>query len=137
MKAGELARIHAASFVTPRAWSETEITNILGGYGCFLELAPGGFLIGRVIADEAELLTLAVDPDHRRQGIGQTLVSRFLFEAADRGATRAFLEVIATNEGAKSLYLRAGFVESATRKNYYYAPDGSKFDAVLMTKAPL
>lgn len=137
MTPAELARIHAASFVTPRAWSEAEIAETLGSYGCFLELALGGFLIGRVIVDEAELLTVAVAPEYRKQGIGMTLVDRFLNHAADRGATRAFLEVAQPNVSAQSLYLRAGFVESATRKNYYSAPDGGKVDAIVMTKSPL
>ena len=137
MTPAELARIHAASFVTPRAWSEAEIADILGGYGCFLELVAGGFLIGRVIVDEAELLTVAVAPEHRKQGIGMTLVDRFVTHAAQRGATRGFLEVAAPNFAAQSLYLRAGFVESATRKNYYSAPDGTKVDAIVMTKSPL
>lgn len=135
MTPAELARIHQASFETPRPWSEAEILDSLGTSGCFLERAAGGFLIGRVIVDEAELLTLAVDPAMRRQGIGLTLVKRFLNHAKDRGAQTGFLEVAADNQAACALYQSVGFVESATRKRYYSAPDGTKVDAKIMTIA--
>lgn len=91
-----------------------------------------GFLLGRVVADEAEILTLAVDPDHRRQGTGFHLVTRFLDAAGDRDAATAFLEVAADNVAAIALYHRAGFTQQGRRKGYFHAPDGQLTDALVM-----
>ena len=132
---GELARLHAASFITPRPWSEREMVEILAGRGVFLLTAEAAFLIGRVIADEAELLTLAVSPDLRRQGTGRRLVEGFAAEAARRGAASAFLEVAADNAAARALYAATGFQEAGYRKGYYATPDGGSIDAVVMTRA--
>ena len=129
----EMARIHKASFITPRPWNEKEILEILSSPGCFLEHLIGGFFIARVIADEAELLTLAVDPLLRRKGIGKILVERFLRHAKSKGAYLAFLEVASNNHAAQALYKTAGFVESATRKKYYSGPGNTKIDAKIMT----
>ena len=96
--------------------------------------ASNGFLFGRTIADEAELLTLAVDPAARRQGIGLDLVTRFLNRARQMGATSAFLEVAADNTAAIALYERCGFVAAGVRKGYYAEPDGRRTDALILTR---
>lgn len=85
----------------------------------FLLHQTAGFLLGRVIADEAELLTLAVDPDARRQGIGRALTSEFAAEAARHGARLAFLEVAADNRAAIALYQAQGWQEAGRRPGYY------------------
>ncbi|MBI1417714.1 MAG: ribosomal-protein-alanine N-acetyltransferase [Limimaricola sp.] len=130
---GALARLHADSFVTPRPWSAAEIAEVLAGPGSFLHQSAHGFVIGRVIADEAELLTIAVAPAARRRGEGRALVAAFLAEAAKRGAAHAFLEVAADNAAARALYLAAGFAESGRRKAYYHPPAGPAVDALVMT----
>lgn len=129
-----LARLHAASFTMPRPWTATEIAETLAGPGAFLIEAAAGFLIGRALAGEAELLTLAVAPEARRQGIGGRLVAAFLRDGAARRAERAFLEVAMDNEAAQALYLRAGFAEAGRRRNYYAAPGGGRIDALVMTR---
>lgn len=134
MTPAEMARIHAACFETPRPWNVREFTELSDAPGTFLCLAPQGFLWGRVVLDEAELLTLAVDPGARRQGIGAALTRDFLRRAADRGATRSFLEVAADNFAAQSLYAALGFSASGTRRNYYASPDGKKRDALVLTR---
>lgn len=116
----------------PRPWSAAEITATLATAGAFLLTAEAGFLIGRVIADEAELLTLAVAPPARRAGTGQRLVEAFLSEARARGAAVAFLEVAADNAPALALYLGAGFAENGRRPRYYLDRDGSLHDALVM-----
>ena len=93
-----------------------------------------GFALGRIILDEAELLTLAVDPSHQRQGLGQALLAGFEAEANARGARTAFLEVAATNTAARALYERAGWVETG-RRTAYYAATPARIDAILMTRA--
>lgn len=123
-----LAALHARCFVLPRPWSEAEIAGILDARGAFLLRREAGFLIGRVIADEAELLTLAVAPEARRQGIAAALLREFAATARDRGAAGAFLEVASDNAAAHALYAGAGWRECGRRKSYY-AP---AIDALVM-----
>lgn len=126
-----LAALHARCFETPRPWAAGEFADLL--QSSFLLTTPDGFLLGRVVADEAELLTLAVDPDARRKGTGAQLVDAFKDRCKGDKATTAFLEVASNNDAAKALYFQAGFRAEGIRKAYYTRPDGSKLDAVIMT----
>jgi len=120
MTPAQAALIHASAFSQhPRPWSEAEIRDLLGSYGCFLLSREGAFLLGRVIADEAELLTLAVAPERRRRGIGASLLQEFQQAAAQRQACRAFLEVAADNAPALALYQAHGWTQSGQRRDYY------------------
>jgi [ribosomal protein S18]-alanine N-acetyltransferase len=132
--AGRLAAIHAASFTLPRPWSEPEIASLLASPGVFVVSEPGGFAMGRVVLDETELLTLAVEPAARRQGLGRALLARFGAEAAAAGATRAFLEVAVDNLPAIGLYASAGYREAGRRRGYYHTPGGASVDAVIMVQ---
>ena len=123
-----LADLHARCFATPRPWSASEFAALLDSRGCFLLEEDHGFLLGRVIADEAELLTLAVDPDARRAGTGRRLVARFAGRARDMGAVEAFLEVASDNLAARALYSCTDWVEAGVRRDYY-APGT---DAIVM-----
>ncbi|MCJ8138675.1 GNAT family N-acetyltransferase [Falsirhodobacter halotolerans] len=118
----DLARIHAASFTAPAPWSANALRGAALSPGGFLLRDGAGFLIGRSIAGEAELLTLATAPDARGRGIGGRLVAAFLARAATDADT-AFLEVAADNAPAIRLYLRHGFVPVGTRPRYYGAID--------------
>ena len=129
-----LAAIHAAAIATPRPWSADEIADLLASPGAFLLTEPGGFLMGRVIADEAELLTVAVKPEARRRGLGARLVAAFLGEARTRGAATAFLEVAADNHAAHALYASAGFTKAGRRPGYYTTLDGKRIDALILTR---
>jgi [ribosomal protein S18]-alanine N-acetyltransferase len=129
-----MAAIHAASFTTPRPWSAADITATLDSAFTFLLTEPQGFLIGRVVAGEAEVLTLAVDPESRRRGTGGRLIDAFLIEAQARGAESAFLEVSATNLPAQSLYARKGFEQQGKRAGYYQTPTGIRVDALVMVR---
>ncbi|WP_134678373.1 ribosomal protein S18-alanine N-acetyltransferase [Paracoccus ravus] len=124
-----LADLHLRCFAThPRPWSAAEIEDLLASHLNFLLIRPQGFLIGRTVADEAELLTVAVSPEARRQGVARSLLSEFRDTARMRGATEAFLEVASDNAGARALYLSEGWADVGQRRNYY-APG---IDAVLM-----
>lgn len=129
-----LARLHALSFTTPRPWSAAEFAGFLASPLVFLLTEGQGFLLGRVIADESELLTIAVPPDQRGHGLGQALVDAFLDHSRTRGAASAFLEVAEDNAPARRLYTRAGFAESGGRRGYYRSPEGRYLDAILMTR---
>ncbi|MEO8244668.1 MAG: ribosomal protein S18-alanine N-acetyltransferase [bacterium] len=128
-----MARLHRLAFVMPRPWSEAEIAALLASPYCFVLEAAGGFLIGRVVAGEAELLTVAVDPALQGHGIGSGLVARFVTEARNRQADSGFLEVAATNAVAQAVYRRAGFVETGRRRGYYHDEIGRVVDALVMT----
>lgn len=129
-----MARLHAASFKLPAPWSEAEIAATLASPFNFALLRETGFLLGKVVAGEAELLTVAVDPAARRQGIGRALVEAFLVEAKARGAESAFLEVAENNAAARSVYAAAGFRQTGRRKGYYRGA-GLVVDAILMGRA--
>ena len=130
-----LAELHAQAFTTPPPWSAAAFAATLARPECFVLSEPGGFLLASVAAGEAEVLTLAVAPLARRQGIGRRLVAGFLAVAAARGAQVALLEVAADNRAALALYRGAGFAEVGRRHGYYRTPEGQAIDAVVMTRA--
>ena len=129
-----LACLHAASITVPRPWSAAEIGGLLGSPGVFVVDWPHGFALGRVAADEGELLTLCVAPASRRQGLGAELLAAFHAGAASRGATRAVLEVAADNAAARALYARAGYREAGRRRAYYREADGNAVDALILAR---
>lgn len=129
-----LAGIHARAFKRSRPWSAKEFTELLASPHVFLCPGAHGFALGRAIADEAELLTLATDPAHRRQGQARACLDAFEAQALARGGARAFLEVDAENHAALELYRTAGYTLEATRPNYYALPDGTRADALVFTK---
>jgi len=130
----DLARLHAACFTTPRPWTAAELRHLLAENTTFLIETTNGFALGRAVADEAELLTLAVAPTARRQGFGRVLLEQFEQGAAARGAASAFLEVRSDNRPATRLYESTGYGLLGTRKGYYRAPDGTRSDACIYGK---
>jgi ribosomal-protein-alanine N-acetyltransferase len=136
MTPAALAALHARCFTSPPPWGEPAFAAFMQDPLVFL-LTEGdaAFLLGRAVAGEAELLTLAVAPESRRLGLGRKLVARFLYQARLRGAETAFLEVAADNAGAQALYAASGFAESGRRRDYYARPDGGRIAAVLMQRA--
>lgn len=96
--------------------------------GAFSDGRLSGYLLGTVVADEAEVLRVGVHPDMRRAGAGLTLLRAFLKEAKETGAGAAYLEVRADNLPAVNLYEKAGFTRTGVRRGYYKRPDA---DALL------
>ncbi len=90
-----------------------------------------GYCVAWVIADEAEVANLAVDPEVRRAGIGGALLDELLRTLDGLGGARVYLEVRDRNLGAQALYRSRGFVASGRRKGYYRKPDE---DAVVMRR---
>lgn len=129
--AARLAGIHAAAFSAP--WDAAALADMLEQAGVFAIEAPDGFILLRTVADEAEILTLAVHPEARRRGLGARLVREGGTAAAVRGATRLFLEVADDNTAALALYARAGFTEAGRRPGYYARPDGHRQDALILS----
>jgi len=127
-----MAALYAAAFPASRPWSGAEIAGLIAGPGGFAVSAETGFAIGRAIAGEAELITIAVAPEARRQGAGRALLAAFLTEARARAADMAFLEVAADNAPAIGLYRATGWAETGRRRGYYARPDGA-VDALTMS----
>ncbi len=131
-----LAELHRRSFPTGDAWGADAIGVMLALPGSFALCAalgegggePAGFVLARVAAEEAEILTFAVLPECRRRGIGATLLRGAAAEAAARGARTLFLEVSETNIAARALYAAVGFAGCGRRRHYY--ADGS--DALVL-----
>ena len=130
-----LAALHMASFAAGERWDAAAIAALLAMPGCFAALAPDsdprGMAIARMASDEAELLTLAVLPACRRQGVAAGLLDAVMRHAAALGARRMFLEVAETNIAASTLYHRAGFAAVGRRARYY----AGGADAVVMSRA--
>jgi ribosomal-protein-alanine N-acetyltransferase len=82
-----------------------------------------GFLIGRQVADEAEILNLAVEPLGRRRGEGGGLLKAAMHEFRARGASRVFLEVRLSNATGIAFYERRGFFKTGGRAGYYRDPE--------------
>jgi ribosomal-protein-alanine acetyltransferase len=90
-----------------------------------------GFLVGRQVRDQAEVLNLAVGMKHRRKGEGTTLLGEALEKFRSGGGRSVYLEVRESNTGAISFYGKHGFVKTGLRRGYYRAPDEG---AVTMEK---
>ena len=88
----------------------------------------GGIMI---VADEAELLNIAVTKSYRQQGIAGAMLNELMSEAETLGAYRMLLEVREHNAVARKFYVDNGFVELGNRKNYY---DNPVDNAVIMEK---
>lgn len=131
-----LASLHARCFKTPPPWSAADFAGFVADPLAFLLVeGDAGFLLGRAVAGEAELLTLAVAPEARRRGLGRKLVARFLYQAQLRGAGQAFLEVSAANPAAIALYESAGFTQAGLRSGYYRDAAGNGVDALVLARS--
>jgi [ribosomal protein S18]-alanine N-acetyltransferase len=93
-----------------------------------------GFVLSRLAADEAEILTIAVDAAYQGRGVGRALLSENLRQAANAGAKAIFLEVAKDNAPALALYGRFGFVKVGERAGYYRRGDGTRATAVVMRR---
>jgi ribosomal-protein-alanine N-acetyltransferase len=131
-----MAALHAHGF-PDRPWSAEEIEDLLRAdtVQSFESPCERGWLLTRVLPPEAEILTLAVDPQARRQGVAADLLARWIATMAQQNVTDLHLEVAADNVAALALYERCRFVPSGRRPRYYTRPDGAPVDAMLMHRA--
>ncbi len=133
----DVADVHAlAQLCLPEAWSEAALAalpeNPLAHF--FVARRDGvllGFCFMYLVADEGQIMEIATDPAHRRQGIARQLLSHLLADGQAHGATLFTLEVRAQNAAAQALYASLGFVADGVRRNYYRNPTD---DAILMSK---
>ncbi|MEM6619932.1 MAG: GNAT family N-acetyltransferase [Pseudomonadota bacterium] len=92
-------------------------------------------MVLRSAGPEAEILTLAVAPDARRQGIARALLALGETQARARGVAEMFLEVAQDNHPALALYRGTGYREAGVRKDYYQGPRGARVSALVLKKA--
>jgi ribosomal-protein-alanine acetyltransferase len=134
-----IMRLETSTF-TNDAWSSASMRAELANNNTYYLVAVGadgadativgnaGLLAPRG-AKEADIQTIAVDENARRNGIGRELVAALMKEAVQRGASEVFLEVRADNPGAQALYRSFGFEEIGVRPRYYQPDD---VDAIVM-----
>ncbi|MGY4499872.1 ribosomal protein S18 acetylase RimI-like enzyme [Bradyrhizobium sp. GM24.11] len=90
--------------------------------------------MSRIGADEAEILSVAVDLSYRGRGLSRTLLMTHLGHLAGRGVRTIFLEVEENNLPARRLYDRGGFVVVGRRERYYKQVNGEQLNALLMRR---
>jgi ribosomal-protein-alanine N-acetyltransferase len=119
--------VESESFTNP--WTrEMYASEIRDGSVCHIlvvrtaERPVVGFCAFWLVCGEIHINNVAIRPGLRGRGLGTALVHAVLARAQALGATRATLEVRASNVGALRLYKRLGFCESGTRRSYYTNP---------------
>jgi ribosomal-protein-alanine N-acetyltransferase len=135
--ASEIAALHAVSF--RRGWSEEEVESMLldravTAHRARLGSNLSGFIMSRRVADEAEILSVAVARRHRGRGLARQLLNLHLRHLAGLGQRAVFLEVDEHNQSAIRLYNRAGFREVARRPNYYPLDNGKTAAALVLRR---
>jgi ribosomal-protein-alanine N-acetyltransferase len=132
-----VAATHSACFED--AWSSAMIRRILAMPGAFGLAAMStsrrvlvGFALGRVVADDCELLSIAVAPAWRGHGVGTRLLDAAMAWAKANHAKKFFLEVAEGNSAALRLYERRGLVQVGRRPEYYELKNGAFVDALTM-----
>jgi ribosomal-protein-alanine N-acetyltransferase len=135
--AARLAQLHSASF--HRGWGEGEFETMLTERNTLVHrLRQGrkviGFAVSRMAADEAEILSIAIDASQRGRGLSRNLLLTHLGHLAGRGVRSVFLEVEENNKPARRLYEWAGFSVVGRRERYYQQPGGEQLNALLMRR---
>jgi ribosomal-protein-alanine N-acetyltransferase len=135
--ASAIAALHAASF--RRGWSNQEVEGLLIDRGVIAQRALvgrafAGFIMSRVAADEAEILSVAVARNSQGRGLARQLLNLHLRRLAGLGIRTVFLEVDEHNTPAIKLYGRAGFREVSRRANYYPLADGKTAAALVLRR---
>ena len=88
----------------------------------------------RILGDDVELMTIAVDRKHQGKGVGEALLKACFEDLMMTPARRMVLEVAADNSSALRLYQKLGFVKISERKGYYARPDGQPATALVMAR---
>jgi len=137
MTADDLAAVHDIEQQTPSPWSMGQLEGdffaaVTLQLVCRLAEKDRicGFIIGRTVADEAEILRVATDRDLRRRGAAGQLLKAFISRLRAKGIRHCHLELRSTNLPARRLYEKFDFLVTGSRKNYYTDP---KDDAICMS----
>ena len=130
----QVAELEKICFSDP--WSENSVASELKNpLSCWLvaeeDGVAAGYIGSQTVMDESDMMNVAVHPDHRRKGVAESLVNELIEALKKRGSRCLTLEVRASNEPAKALYEKLGFVQVGLRRNYYRNP---KEDALILRK---
>jgi len=123
----ELANLHQKCFPN-KPWSADDFRDLKQS-GCEIIMSENGFIVYRIAVDEAEIITIGVNPEMRRNGIASAMIGIIEKTLKNQGVKKIFLEVASTNTPAQKLYEICGFKTVGLRPKYY---DG--VDAILMSK---
>ncbi|HWS08482.1 MAG TPA: GNAT family N-acetyltransferase [Xanthobacteraceae bacterium] len=120
--AAAISALHTASF--QRGWGEDEVYRLLiektvVAHRAISSTTMIGFILSRMAAGEAEILSIAIAPRQRRRGFARPLLDLHLRRLAGLGTRAVFLEVDENNAPARALYRRAGFRDVGRRRSYY------------------
>jgi [ribosomal protein S18]-alanine N-acetyltransferase len=135
--ASAIATLHGVSF--RRGWSEQEVEGLLldrhvVAHRALTGARFAGFIMSRLVEDEAEILSVAVADRQRGRGLAHRLLDLHLRRLAGLAARTVFLEVDEHNVPALRLYQRAGFREVSRRPNYYPGGGGKAADALVLRR---
>lgn len=133
--AAALAATHLRAFQTDRAWTEAEFAGFLTSSVVIFAGDATAFVLGRLILDEAEILTLATDPAEQCKGRARAALDQFEGMARQRGAATVFLEVAEDNTAARQLYAKARYVQVGQRAGYYHRAAAKPVAALTLRKA--
>ena len=133
------AELHATAF--RYSWGEHEFERLISASNAFGDAAIDprkrtllGFILSRVAADEAEVLTVVVAAAQRKRGIGRQLLTSHIARLRNVHVKTLFLEVGETNTAARKLYGNLGFAEVGRRKNYYRTTNPTEQIAALVLR---
>lgn len=130
-----MADIHAQAFSSTRSWSVAEFRDLISHPGTIIAGDDRAFALLRVTLDEAEVLTIATAPAHRRKGFGRAVLAQGEDMVQTAGATAVFLEVAEDNGPARALYAQAGYAQVGRRPGYYLPKDAAPVAALVLRKA--
>jgi ribosomal-protein-alanine N-acetyltransferase len=137
--AAEIAGLHAGEF--DPAWDAASVSKMMENPGSTVLVARTGFpkasvgfVMAQLAADEAEILSIAVEESWQRKGLGRRLVDGIVRALATAGARRVHLEVAEDNAAALALYGRCGFTATGRRKGYYTQGRKTPVDALVLTR---
>ena len=123
----KLSNLHQKCFPT-KPWSADDFRDLKNS-GCEIIMSENGFIVYRIAVDEAEIITIGVNPEMRRTGIASAMIGIIEKTIKNQGVKKIFLEVASNNIAAQKLYKNCGFSVIGLRPKYY---DG--VDAILMGK---
>ena len=128
------ARLYARAFLKSRPWQESEFEALIGDPQVILCGDAFAMVIARIVLDEAEILTLATNPDRRRQGLARAALQTCETQLRAHNVQSVFLEVGADNLAAQALYRGFGYIQAGKRANYYRRSDGVAVTALILRK---
>jgi len=123
----ELSNLHKKCFPN-KPWSADDFRDLKKS-GCEIIMSQNGFIVYRIAVDEAEIITIGVNPEMRRNGIAAAMIGITEKNVKNQGVKKIFLEVASNNVPAQKLYENTGYKTVGIRPKYY---DG--IDAILMAK---